>query len=140
MEHHAEAASIVALTQAYCRAIDDRQFDSLRDVFSPDATVRVAEADAVDLDSFLARLPVALGRFERWEHHIADHEVVIDGDTATSRCSLRAIHVRPAGQRPPVYTLLGRYEDRLVRTPDGWRIAHRSLVATHREGRELDPQ
>jgi hypothetical protein len=43
------------------------------------------------------------------------------------------VHVRPDGESPPVYTVAGTYEDRLVRTAAGWRITQRSLVVTHRE-------
>ena len=51
-------------------------------------------------------------------------QVRVDGDAATSRCYLQAQHVVGAA----TFLLGGRYEDRLVRTADGWRIAHRDLI------------
>ena len=125
--------AIIDLAVAYVRAVDAGDFDQLRNLFTADATAELGGSGQTGIDGICDRLSSALGRFVRWEHHLDDHEVVIDGDTATARCSLHAIHVRPAGESPPVYTVVGTYEDRLERTAAGWRITHRSLVVTHRE-------
>ena len=49
---------------------------------------------------------------------------------ATADCYLISQHIRGADH----YFLGGRYHDRLVRTPDGWRIAHRTLQKMWTEG------
>jgi ketosteroid isomerase-like protein len=125
--------AIIDLAVAYVRAVDDGDFDELRNVFTADATAELGGSGQTGIDEIGDRLSSALGRFVRWEHHLDDHEVVVDGDAATARCSVHAIHVRPAGESPPVSTVAGTYEDRLARTAAGWRITHRSLVVTHRE-------
>lgn len=53
--------------------------------------------------------------------------VEIDGDTATGRAEFVAYRYTGAAVHP--YTM-GHYVDRFVRTPDGWRIAHREMVVT----------
>ena len=65
-----------------------------------------------------------------FEHDGAVHQVRVDGDTATNRCYLQAQHVVGGAN----YIVGGRYEDRLVRTDDGWRIAHRALIVMWTEG------
>lgn len=126
--------AIVDLAVAYAQAVDAGDFARLRRVFTPNATAQLGGTGQRSIDEICERLQVALGRFERWEHHLADHEVEITGDRATARCTVTAHHVRPGGELPSVYTIVGTYEDQLTRTDLGWRIAHRSLVVSHREG------
>jgi ketosteroid isomerase-like protein len=127
-----DGQAIIDLTAAYCRFVDAGDFDALRSVFTPEATAELGGSGQHGIDEICDRLATALARFVRWEHHIEGHEVHVDGDMATSRCSVRGDHVRPAGETPPVYTIVGHYEDRLARTADGWRITHRSLVVIER--------
>ncbi|HUW01686.1 MAG TPA: nuclear transport factor 2 family protein [Acidimicrobiales bacterium] len=124
--------AIIDLTVAYGRAIDAGDFDALRELFTPDATAELGASGQTGIDEICERLATALAPYSRWAHQIGDHEVTVDGDSATARCSVHAIHVRPAGESPPIYTVSGTYEDRLVRTAVGWRITHRSLLVTKR--------
>jgi len=120
--------AIVALTIAYCRIVDGGDFNELRSLFTPDATAELGGSGQAGIDEIRDRLSSALEPFISWEHTVDEHEVHVDGDMATARCSVHAVHVRPAGELPLTYTVDGTYEDRLVRGADGWRIAHRSLV------------
>ncbi len=130
----ADRQAIIDLAVAYGRAVDAGDFDGLRDLFTADATAELGGSGQNGIDEICDRLSSALGRFVRWEHHLDDHEVTLDGDTATRPgARSHAIHERPPGESPTVYTVVGTYEDRLARTAAGWRIIHRSLVVTHRE-------
>lgn len=124
--------AIIDLAATYCRLVDASDFASLRDVFTPDASAELGGSGQAGIDEICGRLETALARFVRWEHHISDHHVELRGDVATARCTVRADHVRSPGEGARVYTVLGTYEDRLARTPAGWRITHRSLVVTDR--------
>lgn len=126
--------AIIDVAVAYGRIIDAGAFEELDQVFIPGATAQLGGDGQRGIDEIRERLQFALGRFERWEHHLADHEVVIVGDEATARCSVTAHHLRSSGAGPPVYTIVGTYEDQLIRTAAGWRIVHRSLVVSHSEG------
>ena len=128
MVDHPGRQAIIDLTLEYCRIVDGGDFDELRTVFTPDATAALGGSGQAGIDEICDRLAQALDRFVRWEHHVDEHEVSIDGDRATARCSVRAVHFFPAGATPPTYVVVGTYEDRLVRTADGWRIVHRSLA------------
>ena len=65
---------------------------------------------------------------------VTNHQVQVDGDTARHRCQMQAQHVRHGADGGPNYIVAGRYEDELVRTADGWRIAHRDLVIVWTDG------
>lgn len=51
-------------------------------------------------------------------HHITNPLIEVDGDSATAR-SYFAVHTDIGPDHS------GTYSDKLVRTPDGWRFAHR---------------
>lgn len=126
--------AIIELTAVYCFALDEKDFEKLRDVFLPDASAQLGSSSQDGVDEIIDRISGTLDRFDGSQHMVGTHQVEIDGDTATCRCYLQAQHMRPAGEEPPLLTVGGRYEDRLVRTPEGWRIAHRTLTSMWRSG------
>ena len=125
--------AIVDLTIAYCYALDDRRFDDLDQVFTPDATADLGRR----LDSRAAikdRIRDALVPLDASQHLVATHQVRVDEDRATGRCYLQAQHVRTGTDGGSLFIVAGRYDDRYVRTADGWRIEHRSLVVLWTDG------
>ncbi len=127
--------NIVAVATAYTWALDQHRWDDLRDVFAPDATADLgAAARLVGIDAIVHRIRTALEPLDDSQHLVGNHQVVVDGDTATHRCYLHAQHIRRAATGGPNYIVAGRYEDDLARTPDGWRIVHRSLVVMWTDG------
>ena len=126
--------AIIELTSVYCFALDEKDFETLRDVFLPDASAQLGSSSQDGIDEIIDRISGTLDRFDGSHHMVSTHQIEIDGDTATCRCYLQAQHMRPAGEEPPLRTVGGRYDDRLVRTPGGWRIAHRTLTSMWRSG------
>lgn len=125
--------SIVDLTIAYTYALDTKNWDDLDRVFLADATADLTEPLA-DRDAIKARVRRALEHLDVSQHMVSNHEIRVDGDEATCRCYLQAQHVRQAAAGSPNFIVAGRYEDRLVRTPEGWRIAHRILHVMWTDG------
>jgi len=119
---------IVAVALLYCRALDTKDFELLRGVFLLEATADLSSGtELIGFDAIKGRIETALDRFDETQHLVGNHEVTIDGDTATHRCYLQAQHVK-RGADASNYLIGGRYEDHLVRTEVGWRIAHRTLA------------
>jgi ketosteroid isomerase-like protein len=126
---------IIAVASRYCRALDTKDWALLETVFLPDATAYLGDDTAlVGIDAILGRIRRALQHLDDSQHLVGTHEVSVDGDTATHRCYLQAQHVRWAAEGGPNYLVGGRYEDRLVRTGAGWRIAERRLVVMWTDG------
>ena len=65
---------------------------------------------------------------------VTNHEITVEGDSARHSCLVHAQHVRHDAPGGPHFVIGGRYEDRLVRTTQGWKFEHRSLVITWTEG------
>lgn len=125
--------AIVDLTVAYTFALDTKEWDALDDVFLPDATAFLTE-ELTGRDAIKARIRRALEQLDISQHMISNHRIEIDGDRATGRCYLQAQHVREAAPGPPNFIVAGSYDDRFVRTPEGWRIEHRVLTIMWTEG------
>ena len=126
---------IVQVALRYCRALDTKDWALLDDVFVVDATATLGSPlRLVGIEAIRGRIRTALEHLDDSQHLVGNHEVGIDGDAATHRCYLQAQHVREAAIGGPNYMVAGRYEDRLVRTAAGWRIAHRTLVVMWTDG------
>lgn len=126
---------IIALALRYCRALDTKNWSQLSEVFLPDATAVLGVPNQlVGLDAITDRIRAALEYLDDSQHLVGNHEVTVDGDTGTHRCYLQAQHVREVPDGSPNYMIAGRYEDRVQRTPGGWRIAHRTLTVMWAEG------
>ena len=119
----------------YCRALDTKDWALLDDVFVPDATGDLASGRTlVGIDAIRDRIRNALHELDDSQHLVGNHEIAVDGDTATHRCYLQAQHVRTAAAGGPNYIVAGRYEDQFARTEIGWRITHRSLIVMWTDG------
>jgi ketosteroid isomerase-like protein len=129
----ADRLAIIDVTIAYTWALDTHDWDALDDVFTPDATASLL-VELEDREAIKERIRRALTPLDDSQHMVSTHDVRVDRDTATSRCYLHAQHVRHAAEGGPNYIVAGRYEDRFTRTPDGWRIAHRTLTVMWTDG------
>jgi ketosteroid isomerase-like protein len=127
--------AIVAVATRYCRALDTKDWAALDTVFLPDANADLAsDSELIGREAIVNRIRTALINLDDSQHLVGNHEVQVDGDTATHCCYLQAQHIRSAAIGGQNYLVGGRYEDRLVRTPDGWRIAYRTLVVMWTDG------
>ncbi len=131
----ADRQEIIALAIAYCWSIDGHRWDDLDDIFTIDATADFATAGVHDGRAGIKeRIEGALGSLDASQHIVSNHQISLEGDTARHRCQMQAQHVRHDADGGPNYMVAGRYEDRLVRTAEGWRIAHRDLVIAWTDG------
>ena len=112
----------------YSTALDSRDWDLLGEVFLPDAVCDYGSlGNPRGLDQIVTLVRGTIGDLDATQHLVGNVVVDVRGDEATADCYLISQHIRrdtPGGDH---YFLGGRYSDRLVRTRDGWRIAHRTL-------------
>lgn len=115
----------------YTYALDERDWDLLDDVFTPDAVARYGAAAAPAVRgraAIVAMIRSFLDRCGPSQHLLGNHVIDIDGDTADSVCKARVLHIGAGEHANITYECVGVYRDRLSRTAHGWRIAERTFV------------
>ncbi len=111
----------------YATSVDQRDLDRYATCFTEDVEVSgFGGGPFGDRDSYVAWVTEALSAFAETHHQITNQVIDVDGDTAHMRSYVQATHVMgsDAGR---LLILWGIYDDRLVRTADGWRITHHRL-------------
>jgi 3-phenylpropionate/cinnamic acid dioxygenase small subunit len=116
------------LLTRYAAAIDTKDWDLLDTCFTPDAFIDYTSAGGTkgNYPEVRAWLAEALAAFPMTQHLVTNRTVTLDGDTGRGR----AYFYNPMGSPGPdgamqLFFVGGYYNDRFVRTPDGWRIAER---------------
>ncbi len=128
-----DRAEIQDLLHRYAQMVDFREWERMEEVFAPGATIDYASTGGVagEFRETLAWLDRALAPWPINLHFITNVSVEIDGDRATSRCYFHAPMGRvEEGGGQLVITNAGYYDDQLVRTEAGWRIAARHCEQT----------
>ena len=117
---------IVELTVRYATAIDSLQYSLLTTVFTDDARLDYGEVGqwvgGAEVAEFMEAAHVGA---THTLHRMTNQVVDIDGDVATVRTYVDALILFEGGGVNPV----GYYDDHVVRTDDGWRIARRTYTS-----------
>lgn len=109
----------------YSTAIDQRRFDDLDRIFTPDAYIDYRVMGGIDgnYPEVKAWLAAVLPNFPAFCHMIGNFDIKIDGDTAAGRTMcLNPMKLSEDGQ---ILFCALWYVDEFVRTPDGWRMTRR---------------
>jgi hypothetical protein len=130
LEALADRVELEALVTEYAQAIDDRAWDRLDHVFTPDAQIDYTAMGGIkgpypEVKKWLGE---ALAHFPGFMHLCGNFRFQVTGDTATGSVACFNPMVVPKPDQSGTDTMfLGLwYEDRYVRTAQGWRIASRS--------------
>ncbi len=119
MSEHAE---ISALLYRYARAVDSKDWELYRSVFTEDAHIDYSSAGAIvgGRDEVVDWFSANFGVIPWSMHYITNIEVL---ESADDSATVRAMFYNPM-QLPGMTEMSacgGYYHHELVRTPDGWR-------------------
>lgn len=121
----------------YCRAIDTKDWALLATCFVEDMEADFTSFAGRDVvrgrDNWLAAIRLTISGLEATQHLTGNHTIALDGDSATLRADIQAVHILANPRGDSEYTVGGWYDIDLVRTADGWRI--RRYVLTTRWSR-----
>jgi uncharacterized protein (TIGR02246 family) len=125
-----DRTQIRELTARYNRAFDDGDPDAFAANFTEDGVMEIEGGPTTTGRAGLAEMvrhtPYGI------VHVTVDAIVEVDGDRAVQDVTLlvvaRPARDAPADKRRSRLQRTGRYHDELVRTPEGWRFARRSVV------------
>ena len=127
MEEISDRLEIQDLMVRYSYAIDSRNWDALDDVFTPDAHIdySVFGGSVGNLAETKAFLTEAMPMFTTLQHMVSGTTIEFDGDTATTKTQCHNPMTMGDAEKPDLMVCGLWYVDKLVRTPDGWRIKER---------------
>jgi hypothetical protein len=123
-----DAVEIANLKAAYCTASDlcptdrDAAMAGFRAVFVDDVVGDYGFRIFQGFDDLTGFMTTAVAGSSEWMvHMLHSPRIEVDGDRATGDWTVMGQMKRR--ETGAIDTVLGRYSDELVRTPDGWRIA-----------------
>lgn len=127
---------IVDVLYRYATALDSRDWELLASCFTEDAVADFLELGGVNegVSAIVELASGVLSGLDSSQHLIGNPEVEVDGDRASSSCYLQAQHYLVSASGANTFLVGGTYRDRLVRTAEGWRIEHRTLISTWQDG------
>jgi hypothetical protein len=126
-----------ALVDRYAAAMDGTDLEIFERLFVPEGSLVVRAPDREKpLGVFHGPGPDGVGlitrllrrHYQSTLHNITTHQATIDGDEATGTTYCLAYHVVGGEDGGALETLGVRYEDRFVRTRDGWRFHRRDAT------------
>jgi hypothetical protein len=143
-----DRAAICEVMQRYGMSIDTRDWTALRSCFADEMEIDASESRSgrgaapynTSGDRWLEQIRRIVTKFAVTQHMISPYRIEVEGDRAVCLAYLQARHFPPDCADPnAVWVIGGYYTNRMVRTPQGWRIAVWKLTLTWQEN-PPDPQ
>lgn len=124
MTERDDRQDICELLVRYATGIDRRDWPLFRTVFTADCELdygQIGSWTGVDaVAGFMEQVHALAGHTL---HRLTNHAITVDGDKATARTYIDGL-IMAADDNSGV-NAIGFYDDEIVRTADGWRIARR---------------
>jgi hypothetical protein len=125
-----DIAAVVNTLNLYAIGVDTRQWQLFDEVFTADAVTDFGGPAVFSGLSEIKQLFETIhAPFDATQHATRGHHVRARGDEATSLCYYHARFLRDLPEGGNMFESAGWYDDKLVRTSQGWRIQHRTCRA-----------
>ena len=128
LQELSDRIEIEQLIVRYSNAIDQRNWDGLDEVFTPDAYIDYRALGGIDgrYPEVKAWLGPALANFPHYCHMVGNIQITLAGDTARARtlCINPMDTPLPGGGSQVMFLGLW-YKDKFVRNSSGWRMSER---------------
>ena len=135
----ADFDAITRLRYEYAFGIDARNYALLRSIFVDQVTMDFSSYNGrpgatMAADDWVAGCAALFDGLDATQHSMTNPlvDVAVGRRAATQRMAMQAAHFLDGTE----FTIGGWYQDELVRTADGWRIAQVTLNVTWRRGDE----
>ena len=128
-----DRGEIEVLVHRLGAALDDGDFEALRTILTPDATVTTPGGHAEGIDALIAQASRNHVPAATIQHLITGVLVDLDGDRAAVRTNLVVTFADQPGDPTPTRRLGERYAFGARRTDDGWRLTSVATTIAWRE-------
>ncbi len=120
------------LVLCYSRAVDRKDIDLLRDLYTADATDDHGSSFTGPADAYCDFIEKALPHMPYSGHHVCNHMISVDGDEGNGEVYAIAYHIIPDRQNPGKMVedfMCVRYIDNYRKETDGkWRFSKRVVT------------
>ena len=112
----------------YAAGVDDRDFDLYRRCFTDDVeVVGMGKETVYGLEAWMEFVIEALSKYDATQHMLGPQLATIDGDKATTRTDLQALH-NLKDQPGKMFILWATYVSDMIRIDGDWKIKRHELV------------
>ena len=120
--------AILELIGRLALTIDGRDRDTLGQLFTDTVyhdrtSLTGGEPMTLEVAEFVDGWRQTLQNMDAVHHQITNQVISLDGDQATCEANMQGIHVLANASGGPMWTVGGRHDYQLTRTPGSWRIA-----------------
>ena len=124
MTEREDRQDIADLLVRYATGIDRRDWALFRTVFTDDCALDYGEIGAwKGVDAVAEFMQQAHALAGHTMHRLSNQAITVDGDKAAARTYIDGLIM--FGDNESGVNAIGFYDDEIVRTEDGWRIARR---------------
>ena len=116
----------------FARAMDDRDWPTLKAILTDDATAEFGTGPIRGSDAIVALIRSYLDACGTSQHLLGNLIVEVEGERARSRCYVSDMHLAKGDASEPNFRSLGDYHDAWVRIDGRWRLSER-----HKHNRAL---
>jgi hypothetical protein len=127
LEQISDRIEIEDVLSRYCYAVDDREWDLYRGLFTPDAVIddRVTGGLQSGVEEHIQYLKRALSKVALSQHAISTVLIDLSANNAQVRAHCSCPMVLDIGEAKKHVFFQGLwYCNSFVRTPEGWKISH----------------
>jgi len=130
LQRLADTQEIRDLVMQYCRAIDRRDLDRLKNLYHSDAIDDHGAFSAGPVQKYLDLLPTILDSMIAVSHQILNHYIKIDGDYAEGEVYMIAYHLTKDENGKDIEVIVGgRYLDLYEKRDNVWKFKYRKIVS-----------
>ena len=122
------------LQNRYSYAIDSAQYSNLDAMFTPDATYHFVTGFTDNIEALKKTIQDALQPLTSSQHINGNQWAEIEGDRATAGCYFTVHMFKEGVADGEHFEMGGRYDDELLRTPNGWRFTSRTITILWSDG------
>jgi hypothetical protein len=141
-----DRTAIYDLSARYASTADRREFEKLRDIFTPDGTLGAYFGDPTTVEPLFKVAGVdniiqafsALHRYESTFHFVGQqliHELGKDGARTETYCVASHWHTKRGASQCVVWYI--RYHDELVKQGGSWKLKARTIIIDRAEGEDV---
>ncbi|WP_075835844.1 MULTISPECIES: nuclear transport factor 2 family protein [unclassified Rhodococcus (in: high G+C Gram-positive bacteria)] len=110
----------------FARAMDERNWTEIEAITTKDATADLGTGPLASRAEMIALIRTFLDDCGPTQHLVANILIDIEGDTARSRAYVSDMHLGTDDLDGQFFRTLGDYHDQWAKTPNGWRMTHRT--------------